>query len=52
MILGGVRQSAIPKDVAGSGLVFEDRGEQQLKGIPDRWRLYRVASEPVSGLAN
>jgi class 3 adenylate cyclase len=28
---------------AGSGLVFEDAGEHELKGIPDRWRLYRVA---------
>jgi class 3 adenylate cyclase len=29
--------------VAGSGLVFEDTGEHELKGVPDRWRLYRVA---------
>jgi class 3 adenylate cyclase len=29
---------------AGSGLVFEDAGEHELKGVPDRWRLYRVAS--------
>ncbi len=28
--------------VAGSGLVFEDAGDHQLKGIPDRWHLYRV----------
>jgi class 3 adenylate cyclase len=28
--------------VAGSGLRFEDRGEHELKGVPDRWRLYRV----------
>jgi class 3 adenylate cyclase len=28
--------------VAGSGLHFEDRGEHELKGVPDRWRLYRV----------
>ena len=27
---------------AGSGLVFEDAGEHELKGVPDRWRLYRV----------
>jgi class 3 adenylate cyclase len=27
---------------AGSGLVFEDAGEHELKGIPDRWRLYRA----------
>lgn len=31
--------------VAGSGLTFEDAGEHELKGVPDRWRLYRVASE-------
>ncbi len=30
--------------VPGSGLGFEDAGEHELKGIPDRWRLYRVAS--------
>jgi len=29
--------------VAGSGLHFEDAGEHELKGVPDRWRLYRVA---------
>ena len=31
--------------VAGSGLTFEDAGEQELKGVPDRWHLYRVVSE-------
>jgi class 3 adenylate cyclase len=31
--------------VAGSGLTFEDAGEHELKGVPDRWRLYRVVSE-------
>ena len=30
--------------VSGSGLVFEDVGEHELKGVPDRWRLYRVVS--------
>ena len=30
--------------VAGSRLVFEDAGERELKGVPDRWRLYRVVS--------
>ena len=35
--------SSTVKDlVAGSGLVFEDRGEHELKGVPDRWRLFRV----------
>jgi pimeloyl-ACP methyl ester carboxylesterase len=30
--------------VAGSGLSFEDAGERELKGVPDRWRLYRVTA--------
>jgi class 3 adenylate cyclase len=29
---------------AGSGLQLEDAGEHELKGIPDRWHLFRVAS--------
>ena len=29
---------------AGSGIAFEDAGEHELKGVPDRWRLYRVVS--------
>jgi hypothetical protein len=28
--------------VAGSGLEFEDAGQRELKGVPGRWRLYRV----------
>jgi class 3 adenylate cyclase/pimeloyl-ACP methyl ester carboxylesterase len=32
--------------VVGSGIGFEDRGVQQLKGVPGAWRLYRVASLP------
>jgi hypothetical protein len=27
---------------AGSGLALVDAGEHELKGVPDRWRLYRV----------
>jgi class 3 adenylate cyclase len=35
--------SSTVKDlVAGSGLIFQDRGEHDLKGIPDRWHLYGV----------
>ena len=34
--------STVKELVAGSGLVFEDAGEHELKGVPDRWRLYRV----------
>ena len=37
--------SSTVKDlVAGSGLTFEDAGEHELKGVPDRWHLYRVAT--------
>jgi len=39
-----VRVTQTVKDlVAGSGLTFEDAGEYELKGVPDRWNLYRVA---------
>lgn len=35
--------SSTVKDlVAGSGIGFEDRGEHELKGVPDTWRLFRV----------
>jgi class 3 adenylate cyclase len=30
--------------VAGSGLRFAERGEQELKGVPERWPLYAVVS--------
>jgi pimeloyl-ACP methyl ester carboxylesterase len=41
---GEVLVSSTVKDLAaGSGLSFEDAGEHELKGVPDRWRLYRVA---------
>ena len=37
--------SSTVKDlVAGSGLVFEDRGEHRLKGVPEPWRLYAVVA--------
>ena len=40
-----VLASSTVKDLAaGSGLTFEDAGEHELKGVPDRWRLYRVAN--------
>ena len=42
---GEVLVSQTVKDlVAGSGLAFEDAGEHELKGVPDRWRLYRVVA--------
>jgi class 3 adenylate cyclase len=40
---GEVLVSSTVKDlVAGSGLVFEDRGTHELKGVPGEWRLYAV----------
>ena len=36
--------SSTVKDlVAGSGIAFEDRGMQALKGVPDEWRVFAVA---------
>jgi class 3 adenylate cyclase len=36
--------SSTVKDLTvGSGIAFEDAGVHELKGLPDRWRLYRVA---------
>jgi class 3 adenylate cyclase len=38
-----VLASQTVKDLtSGSGLVFEDAGEHELKGVPERWHLYRV----------
>jgi class 3 adenylate cyclase len=35
--------SSTVKDlVAGSGIVFEDRGEHELKGVPGKWKLHAV----------
>lgn len=42
---GEVLVSSTVKDlVAGSGIVFADRGSHVLKGVPDEWRLF--AAEP------
>jgi class 3 adenylate cyclase len=30
--------------VAGSGIEFEERGEYELKGVPDRWALYAAVN--------
>ncbi len=41
---GEVWVSSTVKDLTvGSGLAYEDAGEHELKGVPDRWHLYRVA---------
>jgi class 3 adenylate cyclase len=40
---GEVFASSTVKDLlAGSGIVFESRGEHDLKGVPDTWRLFSV----------
>jgi len=42
---GEILASSTVKDLtAGSGLQFEDAGEHELKGVPDRWHLYQVLS--------
>lgn len=35
----------------GAGVSFDDAGEHELKGVPGRWRLYRVISRPGNGRA-
>jgi hypothetical protein len=38
--------SSTVKDlVAGSRLVLEDAGENELKGVPERWLLYSGSGE-------
>jgi class 3 adenylate cyclase len=47
---GEVLVSRTVKDlVGGSGLRFEDRGEHQLKGVPDAWQVFALV--PASGLS-
>jgi class 3 adenylate cyclase len=42
---GEVLVTSTVKDlVAGSGIDFEDRGTRDLKGVPDRWRLFAAAT--------
>ena len=46
---GEVLVSSTVKDlVAGSGLSFDDRGVQPLKGVPGDWHLFAVAQEARS----
>jgi class 3 adenylate cyclase len=42
---GEVLVSSTVKDlVAGSGIMFADRGMHKLKGVPDEWRIFEVTS--------
>ena len=41
---GEVLVSSTVRDlVAGSGISFRDGGVHELKGVPERWRVYAVA---------
>lgn len=39
------REEAAETLTAGSGFSFDEMGGHVLKGVPDRWQLYRVAPE-------
>jgi len=42
---GGVLVSQTVRDlVVGSGIEFEDRGPQELRGVPGRWQLFEVVA--------
>jgi pimeloyl-ACP methyl ester carboxylesterase len=46
---GEVLVSGTVRDlVAGSGIVFEDRGAASLKGVPGEWHLYAAVEAPAS----
>jgi class 3 adenylate cyclase len=32
--------STVKELVVGSGIKFEDRGEHELRGVPESWRLF------------
>jgi class 3 adenylate cyclase len=50
--LAGPREVLVSRTVrdlvAGSGLSFTDRGEHELKGVPDRWQIYAASRPPVT----
>ena len=49
---GEVLVSQTVKDlVAGTGLVLEDRGERELKGVPGTWRVYAATEAPPEVVA-
>jgi DNA-binding NarL/FixJ family response regulator len=47
-----VVSSTVKDLVAGSGIGFADRGERELKGVPDRWRLFAVGDPARAGDAS
>jgi class 3 adenylate cyclase/pimeloyl-ACP methyl ester carboxylesterase len=49
---GEVLVSQTVKDlVAGTGLLLDDRGERELKGVPGTWRLYAAGEAPADVVA-
>jgi len=50
--LAGPREVLVSRTVrdlvAGSGLSFTDRGEHELKGVPDRWQIYAASRGSVA----
>ena len=40
--------STVEELVIGSGLRFDATGERELRGVPERRRLFRVAGDDVS----
>lgn len=49
---GGVMASSTVHDlVMGSGIVFEDGGTHDLKGVPGTWQLYRLVDVPGQDLS-
>jgi class 3 adenylate cyclase/pimeloyl-ACP methyl ester carboxylesterase len=50
--LAGPREVLVSRTVrdlvAGSGLTFTDRGEHELKGVPDRWQVYAASRQSVT----
>jgi class 3 adenylate cyclase len=50
--LAGPREVLVSRTVRdlveGSGLSFTDRGEHELKGVPDNWQIYAASRGPVA----
>ena len=46
--IAGPREVLVSRTVkdltAGSGFSFDDKGEHELKGVPEHWQLYRVGA--------
>ena len=38
--------------VTGSALAFDDRGEHELEGVPDRWRLFALSGDRAANRAD